>query len=86
MRSLALLTPAATARSSLEQVRIPDSARAVRARRYTGRRATVASGMTRAVSLELRVVTAPLSSHTHGGCGEIRVGVCERENKIRARG
>ena len=66
MRSLALFTPAATASSSLEQVVVPFSDSVTRARRYTGRRATVASGMSRELSGEVRAVTAALVSVTIG--------------------
>ena len=45
MRSLAELTPAAAASSSLATVLMPRSARPYSARRYTGSRATVASGI-----------------------------------------
>ncbi len=45
MRSLAEFTPAAAASSSLDTVGMSCSANAYRTRRYTGRRAIVASGM-----------------------------------------
>src|SRR5215469_9716965 len=45
LRSLAELTPAAVASSSLDTDAMPRSASAYRARRYIGRRAIVASGM-----------------------------------------
>src|SRR5579871_1570430 len=45
LRSLAELTPAAAASSSLATVLMPRSARPYSARRYTGSRATVASGI-----------------------------------------
>ena len=47
LRSLALRTPAAAASSSEDTVVVPRSARPVRARRYSGSRATVASGIPR---------------------------------------
>ncbi|GAA4854072.1 hypothetical protein GCM10023235_34280 [Kitasatospora terrestris] len=67
MRSLAEFTPAAAASSSEETVGTERSDRAVSARRYSGSRATVASGMPRAREGRR---AAPES----GVCGELGEG------------
>src|SRR6478672_13227993 len=63
LRSLAEFTPAAAASSSDETVVMSRSARAPRARRYTGSRATVASGMPRRETCSSFTVVSPLLAH-----------------------
>jgi hypothetical protein len=60
---LALFTPAAVASSRLEQVVVAASLIAFSARKYTGRRATVASGM-RALLTVMTLSTVAILLHS----------------------
>src|SRR5262249_53409225 len=93
LRSLAELTPAAAASSSLDTDATSRSASAYKARRYSGRRAMVASGMPCRLLCDLvrRDIRRQLLGDRRGGRGSelarivlspLTVRPCERMHKV----